>query len=214
MTVIWIVASFNYYLITFYMKYVPGDIFINTSIGCFAEIFGDILSAVLLQWLGYKLAFIIAFLVAGVGGFCIGCVSTGGVGAPFFVIWAKFGISFAFNLGYLAMPLLFPVDITSTCLGVVNVFARFLTIISPVAAEWEEPTPMLLWTALCILAIIGTVFLRTPKEQGKALKPHLESQLLESKYNDEAEGDKVEEPLPSAESAHFAEPQGAIGAEF
>jgi hypothetical protein len=171
MTVIWSVASFNYYLITFYMKYVPGDIFINSTIGCFAELFGDILSAVLLQWFGYKLAFIISFILAGVGGFCIGMVSTGGVGIAFFVLWAKFGISFAFNLSYLTMPLLFPVDITSTCLGVVNVFARFLTIISPVAAEWAEPTPMVIWTALCFLAIISTVFLRTPRELGKPIKP-------------------------------------------
>jgi Na+/melibiose symporter-like transporter len=136
LTVNWVAASFNYYMLTFYMKYVPGDIYVNSTVGAFAEIAGDIVAGILMKWLGFKAAFVIAFIIAGIGGFCIGFISTSGVGIAFFVLWAKFGISFAFNLCYLAIPVLFPVEIASTCFGVVNVFARFISIISPITAEW------------------------------------------------------------------------------
>lgn len=38
MIILWSVTSLNYYLITYYMKYVPGNIFVNTSISTISEL--------------------------------------------------------------------------------------------------------------------------------------------------------------------------------
>lgn len=38
MSMLWAVTALNYYEIAYYMKYVPGNLFINTSASCVAEL--------------------------------------------------------------------------------------------------------------------------------------------------------------------------------
>jgi len=71
MTAVWVAASFNYYLISFYMKYVPGDIFVNNSVSCVAELAADLLSCLFVSRLGIKKSFVGSFILAAVGGICI-----------------------------------------------------------------------------------------------------------------------------------------------
>jgi hypothetical protein len=104
MTVVWVVASFNYYLISLYMKYIGGNIYVNSCISCFAEIAAYGISGAVMNKLGYKISFVSSFAMAAVGGACIGFVSNEGNAIVFFVLLAKFGISFAFNCAYLATP--------------------------------------------------------------------------------------------------------------
>jgi Na+/melibiose symporter-like transporter len=104
MTGVWVTSSFNYYFIQFYMKYVPGDIFINNSASCLAELAADLLSCLFVFKIGIKKSFFGAFLIAAIGAVCMQFSDVHGDFIAVFVLMTKFGISFAFNCTYLATP--------------------------------------------------------------------------------------------------------------
>lgn len=98
----WIASSFDYYMMTFFLKYVPGNIYVNTSINAMSSIAAYVGSAYLFKKLGGKISFLIAYAIAIAGGICIMFFSDlGGLWMAFFVLLASFGISFAFNLTYM-----------------------------------------------------------------------------------------------------------------
>lgn len=170
MTLNWVGSSFDYYFISFFMKYVPGNIFINTAASSAAELTAYIISAFAMSFLGFKVSFLIGFSLASAGGFCIALCDPNGWVIAIFVLVAKAGIAFAFQISYLAMPLLFPTEIRSTCFGVVNIFARFSSILSPIIAEVPAPTPMLIYGFLAALCAVGSLFLRKNKEEKKEVE--------------------------------------------
>lgn len=52
----------------FYLKYIPGNIFVNTTLSSAAEIFAYILSGLLMKKFGIKLSFIISYTLAATSG--------------------------------------------------------------------------------------------------------------------------------------------------
>ena len=112
MTIFWTTSSLDYYLVLFFLKYVPGNIFVNTSLSCIADLLAYGISGVLMSKFGVKLSFIISFVLAAGGGFLLVCFfKADGALIAIFVLFAKFGIALAFNMCYLAMPGLFPPEI-------------------------------------------------------------------------------------------------------
>ena len=77
----------------------------------------------------------------------------------FFVLTAKFGISFAFTMVYLIMPQLFPTYLCGTAFGICNVVARFSTIFSPIIAELNSPMPMLIYSFTSVGALVASLFI-------------------------------------------------------
>jgi hypothetical protein len=170
MTAVWVTASFNYYFIQFYMKYIPGDIFVNNTASCVAELVADLLSALFVFKIGVKKSFVCSFLLAAIGAVCMYFSDVAGGWIAVFVLMTKFGISFAFNCTYLATPQLFPTEILSTVFGIVNVFARFTTILSPIIAEFKGFTPAACYMILCGVGAICSIFLLDPKKNTLAPK--------------------------------------------
>ena len=161
MATFWTFSSFNYYIITFYLKYIPGNIYINTSLSCTAEVIAQISSGFVMNKFGVKLSFIIAFILAAAGGlFLVIFFQADGFLIAIFVLFAKFGISFAFNVSYLSTPQMFPTALCSTAFGICNLFARFSTILSPLIAELKDPIPMSIFTITCIASAFFPLFLR------------------------------------------------------
>lgn len=161
----WTSSSFNYYIITFYLKYVPGNIFVNTSLSCIAEIFSYICSGIVMNKFGVKLSFMIAYTLAAAGGiFLVIFYNAEGALIATFVLFAKFGISFAFNISYLATPRMFPTSICSTAFGICNLFARGSTILSPIIAELHPPIPMSIFSIMCIVSAFLPLLLRPVKK--------------------------------------------------
>lgn len=161
MTVFWTVSSFNYYIMTFYLKYIPGSVYLNTSLSCIAEIIAYLCSGLVMGFFGVKLSFIISFILAAAGGiFLVIFFSADGALIAVFVLFAKFGISFAFNIAYLATPQMFPTELTSTAFGICNIFARFSTVLSPLIAELPDPAPMSIFSISCIAAAFLPLCLR------------------------------------------------------
>ena len=61
-------ASFNFYLITFNMKYIPGDIYVNTSVSCLAEVVAVFLCGPIRNAIGPKYALSASFLTCAASG--------------------------------------------------------------------------------------------------------------------------------------------------
>ena len=78
----------------------------------------------------------------------------------FLVLLAKYGISAALVIIYVAHPKMFPTLFSVTSLGIVNIVSRFMTIFAPMVAEVEFPVPMLTFTILCLASVISASFLR------------------------------------------------------
>ena len=165
MTVFWSAGSFNYYIITFYLKYIPGNVYVNTSLSCIAEVFAYIGSGLLMNIFGVKLSYICAFILAAVGGILLVIFfNAEGALIAVFILFAKFGISFTFNLSYLAPPQMFPTALCTTAFGICNIFARISTILSPLIAELPDPVPMSIFSVICIATAFLPLFLRQVKK--------------------------------------------------
>jgi len=165
MTIFWTSSSFNYYIITFYLKYIPGNIYVNTSLACVSEVIAYICSGFVMNTFGVKLSFMISFIVAAVGGILLVIFfNAEGALIAVFVLFAKFGISFAFNISYLATPKMFPTILASTAFGICNVFARFSTVLSPLIAELPDPVPMSIFSVMCIASALLPLLLRPVKK--------------------------------------------------
>ena len=141
------------------MKYIPGNIYVNTAVSCASEIVANIISGVIVKVVGIKRAFIVSYVVAGVGGLLLTFMFDKESIMPVFVLLSKFGIACAFNTSYLTTPMVFPVILTSTAFGICNVVARFATILAPIVAEVKYPTPTLVFSAFAVLGIISSIIL-------------------------------------------------------
>ena len=163
MCVFWTASSFNYYLMTFFLKYIPGNLFVNTSIASLSEISSYVLSAYVMKFLGLKISYIMAWLIGATGGILMVIFSNNDQMMGVFVLLSKFGVSFAFNNSYLGMPKLFPVALCGTAFGICNVFARFATVLSPLVAELPYPGPMIIFASCCSVGVVLAFFLQMPK---------------------------------------------------
>ena len=165
MACFWTASSFCYYIMTFYLKYIPGSIYVNTTMASTAQCLGHLVSGIILTIFGVKIAFMISFILASVGGILLVIFfNAEGALIATFVLFAEFGICFAFNLVYIATPMMFPTALAATAYGICNIFARFFTIMSPLIAELPDPAPMSIFTIVCIVSAILPPFLRKVKK--------------------------------------------------
>ena len=67
MTMVWVSASFCYYLISFQLKYIQGDIWINSIVSSSSECVAFALSGIIVKKIGLKWTIVMSFIVATVG---------------------------------------------------------------------------------------------------------------------------------------------------
>ena len=157
----WSISSFNYYLITFYMKYVPGNIYVNTTASALSENVAYVVSGLLLNKIGIKLCYVCALIIAIVGGFLLAAMPATGWTEASFVLICKFGISWSFNNCYLSTPLLFPAHLRVRVFGICHLLASFVTVLSPLLAEIDPPTPMIVFTITSAIALVFSFMINT-----------------------------------------------------
>lgn len=71
MIMVWVSASFCYYLISYQLKYLRGDLFVNGITSSVSEIAAFLLSGIFLSYLGLKSTLIISYVIAFSGMFCL-----------------------------------------------------------------------------------------------------------------------------------------------
>ena len=160
MTVCWAVTSFSTYLIYFYIKYVPGNIFLNNALASLAEPPSHFLSGYLLKKFRLKFALVFTYSCAIVFTVLIFYEATWLIVIAVFL--AKFGSAASFNMVYLGNNELFPAIYLSTSFGVCNLTARVATILSPQVAEIAYPVPNIINTAAVATAIVCSLLIKMP----------------------------------------------------
>lgn len=154
-------ASFNYYLVNFYLKYIPGDIFANSIVASLAESTAHWLSGWIVIKIGPVNGICASFSLAGVAGAALWLCDANGVSdlIPEIVLAAKFGAGAAFAMLYMSTLHYFPNRFLGRVFGTCNVTARFATIFAPMIAEAADPTPEAVMVTTCFLAAILSRFL-------------------------------------------------------
>ena len=165
MSITWASSTFTYYMVGFYIKYIPGDVFTMVIVSCMAEFFACLVSGILSSYVGTKKCLFSSFLIGGVFGIAIIFVSPENTLAiATCLLLTKFGVSSAFNLCFLVTAEYFPTNYSSTVFGACNVFARIMSIFSPLIAEAPAPMPMLVYTCFCFMSMMGATLLVKHKD--------------------------------------------------
>jgi len=180
MSMCWLTASFNYYLISFLLKYFPGNINYNSMLSVVSEILAMILSGLFFVKFGVRTSFIITFGISFIGGCAILIYETkisffSGESTslpswifPTLVLMAKFGVTVAFGICYNSNSALFPVLFSATAMGVCNMLARFCSIFAPQVAEIQSMLPMIIFTGLSFLTMVLSSFIVVKDQQLKS----------------------------------------------
>jgi hypothetical protein len=66
---LWLMSAFNFYLITFYLKYFPGNIFQSSMVFAISDMVAFFLSGTILKYVKVGRALRLSFAVSWVGGF-------------------------------------------------------------------------------------------------------------------------------------------------
>lgn len=151
--------SFVYFLINFQMKYVKGSLIENTLASQGAEFTADVFSGVIYNFLGARKSFVTSYLFSIVGSLLLLFFIDDTNLIFIFIIIAKFGISAAFTISFIASIQLIPTIFAASVFGYCNIAARTVTIMSSMVAELEEPTPLIVSASAAFLAAVVSMFI-------------------------------------------------------
>lgn len=103
-------ASFNYYLINFAVKYLPGSIFQNAIVSSLSEVIAAIATGVLVNKLGPKLSFTVIFAISTIASFMLlmAVLNDKKTLVPTFLLFAKYGASSGLTMVYMSTSVYFP----------------------------------------------------------------------------------------------------------
>jgi len=172
MTILWTVSSFDYYMINFQLKYIQGNVFLNSGFSSMSEAVAYGLGGIMVQKMGTKNAFISAFMFSVAGSLCLIFINPETVDQlvlAFFVLASKFGVSATFVMVYVVTLDFFPEAVAASAFGFCNLFARAFSFLSPEIAEVRRPVPMVLFCLAAIGASIATLFLKSVKQDDKQI---------------------------------------------
>lgn len=119
-----------------YVKYLPGDIYVNTITSNMSQNFAALMGGFIYSRIGIRGSFSLLFSISVIGGTLILIFSQSAEYLmPLFVCLAMFGCSGGFTLVYVSTQDVFPAIFCATAIGICNVASRFLTIMSDLVAE-------------------------------------------------------------------------------
>jgi hypothetical protein len=151
MGLLWTITWFNYYILKFQIKYLPGHLFRNSMASSCTQMVAIPFSAFLYTKFSLKPTFTLLYIVSCIGGFLILYLGhTHTFYMPVYLAIAKFGIAGCFLLLLTSTLEMFPLVFAAQALGFMNFFARFFTAGAPQTAERPEPVPMIVFLSLCI----------------------------------------------------------------
>ena len=165
MTFIWIASAFNYFLINFRMKYIKGNIFVNTTVASASEIVAYILGGICYQKIGIRFTLIGAFAISCCGAISLTIWANQDDYIPLMILATRFGVSATISICYLANAQLFPAIFAGTAIGICNIFAKMSTIIAPMLAEVNGPAPMIVFAIITGIASLISWFLISGKDE-------------------------------------------------
>jgi MFS family permease len=175
----WSASASCFYIIGFYIKYVPGDPFKNVIVISIGDALSSIAAGSISQGIGAKNTLFLSFSLADLGAIALMFSAHSQYShvsnfdkmfIPIFVLITRFGINSAFTLCYIITADYFPSIVSSRVFGICNLFSRFATILSPMIAELDPPMPMILYSIICCITMLSSLGLTKNEEVGEAMK--------------------------------------------
>lgn len=168
MLYIWIAATFGFYLISFQMKYLPGNIFLNGIVSSTADVPMSVVGGLLYNRYGVSKTMPLFFTMALIGSLCL--IFFGGysnISDSLMVMLTKVGIATPLFLCYLTNSSIFPAIYAGTAFGVCNLGSKIIAIFAPMVAEVEKPIPMSIFAGVVSVAIVAASMIKTRPDRIK-----------------------------------------------
>ncbi len=157
---VWTAIVFNFFLLSFYFKYFPGSIFINTTLIAVADMVSYLVSGLLLKCLNTNKALILAQTISATGAILYFFLYENAVAIPFVIIMSRIGNSMSFNTMYVTNNRLFPVYFLASSFGLLNFISHLVGVGAPMVAEVADPLPFAVFLANAVIALIASLFLK------------------------------------------------------
>lgn len=133
---------FNFYLITFYLKYFPGSIYKNSIYFALSDLASFLISGTLMKKLDNpNLTLMISFGTAGTGALLYLLFSWQHSVVPLLIILCRMGTSMTFNTTYASNPRFFPTKYLASTYGIANFVSHLVAVGAPMLAEVGDPYP-------------------------------------------------------------------------
>ena len=180
----WCASTVCFYIIGFYIKYIPGDVFKNIIITSIADALSSIGAGLVSQQIGAQKTLCFSFTLASFAGMALIFLGENNpMWTMIFVLITRYGINSAFTLCYIITADYFPSIVSSQVFGICNIFARLSTILSPLIAEIDAPVPMIIYVIICSLTMFSSLFLTKSEEIEDAMRDIDDSLSMHSGFD-------------------------------
>lgn len=152
---------FNFYLITFYLKYFPGSIFKNSIWFALSDFASFLISgSVLKRSDNPNRTLLISFSVSAFGSIIYLLFYWEHSLVPLFIILSRMGNSMAFNTVYVSNNRLFPTKYLASTYGIINFVSHLIAVGAPLLAEVADPYPFTIFLFNASIGILSSFFLQ------------------------------------------------------
>ena len=168
----------NYYILAFYLKYFPGNVFTNSFTMGFSDIISYLIAGYVLKYLGFKKSVVVSLLTAGLGAVLYLFFFHVSFMIPVFIVLCRIGNSMLLNIMYMTNSTLFPTQFVSSSFGILNFISHVFAVSAPIFSELPYPYPFFIYMINCVGALVSSMFLRQiTKENEQDDKEGKEEQL-------------------------------------
>ena len=143
-TVLWIVLTIGYYELLLLLKYLEGNMFVNSYTLASGEIIAKLSGGLILTMTELKRLHYISFGFAATGTFLMVLFYKVGVFTPYLIFFTRFGIGMGWLAVYFNIVLLFPTILKSSSAGIASFFGKLSGILVPYIAELVPPFNILI----------------------------------------------------------------------
>jgi len=156
---LWMCSAFNFYLLTFYLKYFPGNIFENSMFFAFSDMIAFAMAGLVLKYTTVVRGLRFSFIISTTGGILYLMLSTVDGLIPVLICLSRIGNTMAYNIGYVSVNKLFPTKFIATVYGIVNMAAHIIACFSPLVAEIPNPYPFIFFLSAVAISLFVSSFL-------------------------------------------------------
>ena len=135
MSVNWIVISFSWYIMGFYVHYFHGNMYLNGILLGLADVFANILTRSIQFCSTTRLIFLFSFIYVAFVSVIYLIFSSHYIAVPICIVSMRAGLTMAFSLAYFGNYEYFLPQFTSTVFGATNIPAWIATILCPLITE-------------------------------------------------------------------------------
>lgn len=163
MIVCWSSTTFTYFLVIFYVKYLPGDIYTNQVVSGFS-VFAYLAAPFMARKYDNKMIMLIGNVISFVFLIIMTFMQFIDINAilySFIFLLFKCGVTLVFLSLFIIHTDLFHIQFLATSYGICNIVSRIFTLAAPIVAEFENRlAPLLIMIIMNVFALVATFFLR------------------------------------------------------